>query len=177
MKTTIAFIVGCLALGISIGAQDVPGRGDLLANSFNKQSAHHRPIGTGAVYGILKDGVRTRGRFSVIKEVNLAPATSIKYMNLVKTSDIPYGTRCAIRPQDAGQRETLRLSEVGKLLFDAHLYYGVLVVDGTGAGNTGAKWNYRRDQGIPDNMKKDVDAQLKLIVPLLWPIDIQKNEP
>jgi hypothetical protein len=89
----------------------------------------------------------------------------------VNLGDIPYGTRCAIRPQDAGKRETLGLSEIGKLLFDAHRYYGVLVVDGTGAGAKGAKWNYRRDQGIPDNMKKDVDAQLKMIVPLLWPID------
>lgn len=299
---------------------------DLLANPFDQTSAHHRPIGTGAVYGILQDGVRTRGRLAVITEVSLAPPTGIKYMNRVKPDDplatvrqndshgsgkqpdlpvtlripanaaippylpghdncvlffprngetgsdladqffgfhrdpagnysasvhkiyslrgtdvgegtsasrikfpsgilrgaelvnhlpirhalqvavsrkgnpafhllaktwrwpalgadggahgpevnrgdLPYGTRVAIRPQDAGLRETLGLSEIGKRLFDAHLYYGVLIVDGTGAGATGAKWNYRRDQDIPADWKKDIEAQLKKIVPLLWPID------
>jgi hypothetical protein len=298
---------------------------DLLANPFDRTSAHHRPIGTGAVYGLLQNGVRTRGRLAVITEVSLAPATGIKYMNTVRAADpmttvrqndshgpgretglpcdlripadaaippyqpghdncvlffprngeagsdladqffgfhrdpagiysasvhkayslrgtdvgggtsasrikfpsgvmrgrelvnklpirhalqvavtrkgnpayhllskewrwpalgtdggaqspdvnlgdLPYGTRVAIRPQDAGQRETLGLSEVGKLLFDAHLYYGVLIVDGTGAGATGAKWNYRRDQDIPNEWKKDVEDQLRKIVPLLWPI-------
>ncbi len=50
----------------------------LLTNPFNRQSAHHRPIGTGAVYGLPPDRVRTRGRLSVITEVSLAPASGIK---------------------------------------------------------------------------------------------------
>lgn len=303
-----------------------PSPRDLLANPFNRFSAHHRPIGNGAVYGILENGVRTRGRLAVITEISLAPATGIKYLNRVRADDpmqevawndshgqvrrsnlpftlripvdaaippyepgsdndalffprngdsaddqadlffgfyrnptgqysasihksyslqgtdvgggtsasrlkfpsgvlrgfelvdrlpirhalqvavsrkgngayhilaktwrwpalgtdgnaaqagnnlgdIPYGTRAAIRPQDAGLRETLGLSEVGKLLFDAHLYYGVLVVDGTSAAPTGARWHYRRDQDIPSDLKQEVEAQLRLIVPLLWPID------
>lgn len=317
-----------LAAALALGAlsRAAAPEADLFLNPFDKTSAHHRPVGTGAVYGLLVDGVRTRGRLAVIKEVSLAPATGIKYLNrvapadpvrivawggghgadaqrgqsvsvripaaaalppdlagrdncvlffprdgdpaaamadqffgfrpetdgrftasihkayslrgtdvgggtsasrikfpsgvlrgfelvqklpirhalqvavtrkgnpafhiLAKTwrwpalgtdggaqqasvnlGDIPYGTRCAIRPQDAALREKLGLSEVGQLLFDAHLYYGVLVVDGTGDGPAGAKWNYRRDQDIPESQKKDIEAQLRKIVPLLWPID------
>lgn len=76
----------------------------------------------------------------------------------------------ATQPPPAGLRETLGLTEIGKLLFDAQLYYGVLIVNGTNAAPSGARWHYRRDQDIPDELKQEAEARLKKIVPLLWPI-------
>ncbi len=299
---------------------------DLFLNPFNKQSAHHRPIGTGAVYGILQGEVRTRGRLNIITDVNIGVPRTTKYLYQVQTSDpieliegsgeglpvslkipedidlppdriggigdnnvmfyprnglaadildlffgfqsdrsgftasrhvsygirgsdvgggtsasrlkwpsstlrgfeilsgkpirhalnvavsrlgaptqyqilsktyrwpatgtdgssgdpqqnlgdIPYGTRCAIRPQDAGKRETLGLSPLGKVLFDAHLYYGVLVLDGTGTLPGGARWHYRTDQDIPAAQRNLIVTELRKIVPLLWPIDnTRENE-
>ncbi|MBP7141868.1 MAG: hypothetical protein KBA71_08160 [Opitutaceae bacterium] len=69
----------------------VPGDCDPFLNPFNKLSAHHRPVGAGAVYGVPgTDGEPTRGRIAIVTRIGLsmAPATR-KYIHRVMPADPP----------------------------------------------------------------------------------------
>ena len=87
--------------------------------------------------------------------------------------DIPYGTRLVIRRQDFDQKEKLRLSARGRVMFDTLCYYGMYLVDGQGqydAERNGAVIQQRCDHAVTREAAEDVNAQLMKILPLLWPV-------
>lgn len=62
---------------------------DLFVNPYNKLSAHHRPVGAGAEYGVPgTTGEPTRGRIAIVTRISLsmAPATK-KYIHRVQPTD------------------------------------------------------------------------------------------
>ncbi|MFZ5829709.1 MAG: hypothetical protein ACOY3P_06465, partial [Planctomycetota bacterium] len=76
-------------LAASSFAQEIPAGTDLFHNPYNKYSAHHRPVGVGAEYGVPgTTGPATRGRIEIVTSIRLssAPATK-KYIHLVKPTD------------------------------------------------------------------------------------------
>ena len=89
MKTTMLALIGFFALKVLVFAGDIPSNSDLFHNPYNKFSAHHRPVGAGAEYGVPgTSGPATRGRIAIVTKIALssAPATK-KYLHQVKPTD------------------------------------------------------------------------------------------
>jgi hypothetical protein len=96
--------------------------------------------------------------------------------------NLPYGTIIAIRREDAGLREKLNLSPLGKRLFDNFLGRGAVVCDGQGQmTDGGARLQLRIDYKLAANAEKcrALQGELTKLVPHLWPVfDMPKhNEP
>ena len=73
----------------SAAPPSVPTGHDLFVNPYNKLSAHHRPVGAGAEYGVPgTTGEPTRGRIAVVTRIalGLAPANK-KYIHRVAPTD------------------------------------------------------------------------------------------
>jgi hypothetical protein len=87
--------------------------------------------------------------------------------------DIPYGARLFIRWQDRGRRATLGLSARGLVLFDCFAQYGCYILDTVGDHEDGQGYmKLRVDQDIQTSgsIADDINAQLALILPLLYPL-------
>jgi len=116
VKTTIVSL-GCVALGVPAFAQDIPDKSDLFHNPYNKYSAHHRPVGAGAEYGVPgTSGPGTRGRIGIVTKISLssAPATK-KYIHRVQPTDptrrITYDSKSGGKSDHNGLPITLRMPE------------------------------------------------------------------
>ena len=102
------------------------------------------------------------------------PATTIdggatdKNANL---GDLPYGTLLGIPQRLHGKRRELGLSNRGLVLFDCLAAKGVYLLDGHGqTEDGGAVMQLRIDQQVSAAAVADLDKQLMLILPHLWPL-------
>lgn len=89
---TLPFAVLIVSTLIARG-QDGANSKDLFQNPFNRFSAHHRPVGAGAEYGVPgTTGPATRGRIAIVTRISLSmsPATR-KYLYRVSPDD-PFRT-------------------------------------------------------------------------------------
>jgi hypothetical protein len=78
-----------VAAAFASGAPPVPADHDLFVNPYNRLSAHHRPVGAGAEYGVPgTTGEPTRGRIGIVTRIalGLAPANK-KYIHRVAPTD------------------------------------------------------------------------------------------
>jgi hypothetical protein len=93
---------------------------------------------------------------------------------------LPYGALCVIRHWDAGLRDSLGLTAIGKALFDCLLDYGMYLLDGSGQ-NGGhpdkGRIEVRVDQGLlaTSALALDVEIELGKLLPLLFPVFNQRT--
>ena len=83
-----SLVVG-LALCACARAEEKSPPPDLFVNPYDKLSAHHRPVGAGAEYGVPgTTGEPTRGRIDIVTRIgiSMAPATK-KYIHRVAPAD------------------------------------------------------------------------------------------
>ena len=117
MKTAYLTLASYLVLGFCALAAEIPENTDLFHNPYNKYSAHHRPVGAGAEYGVPgTSGTATRGRIAIVTRIALssAPATK-KYLHQVKPTDpmrrIKYDPKTGGDPKDNGLPIEVRMPE------------------------------------------------------------------
>lgn len=117
MRAAIAGLVGAMLIAPCASAQNIPDQSDLFHNPYNKYSAHHRPVGAGAEYGVPgTQGPGTRGRIAIVTKIGLsmAPATK-KYIHLVHPTDpmrrITYDVKSGGKGGGKGLPINLRMPE------------------------------------------------------------------
>jgi hypothetical protein len=104
--------------------------------------------------------------------------------------DIPYGTRCVIRYQDRGLRNSLDLTARGLVLFDCLLRYGFYVADGgsyVSGADDGGVICFRTDHGPanapsgntdgrwPQGLRDELVTEFGKLLPYCYPVRYQRS--